>query len=267
MGDFLHDTLDPIERKYGKIIVVNFPNYAIFWNKYVGVRLDGNMIRPYKLIYDRTIGVNEKKVIRNNFNLINMYHYSIFTNLVGSYIQYDDIVASKYMKSVDVMHTRHWDAFETFYIKLGNVLNINAALWSLILELNGKYNSSFNKSFQQYLISNRKKNIWSEYIRFNNIVKIIRNDVVHFSRIAGSYIQGIGFFTPYRKRYPSKPIGQDRPKKTWAEQIRSKEFMQTDYKVKRDLSNCEKLLDKMYTLLIVELDLYITNSKIKVNII
>jgi len=273
MKDFLNDTKDPVERLWASEVLSKFPNYGVFWNKYIGFRDESNVLRPYKLKYNSNMAKQRKREIRDFFDRLNMHHYTLFCNLAGAHHQYEIILNEENIENPNQKYFIHWEAFDNVYIKLGNSLFQVDDLWKIVLTLNGNWTTlprrhlggltRYHYSLRELLKQNRNTKLWKSYIRTNNIIKDVRNEIVHFARKAGSYLPGFGFLLPFKKNVSNR-VYPPRINKTWLHQVRYKKFLETSVKAKEDIDLVESTIDAFYDVMMKEIDLFLTNNNVKV---
>lgn len=254
MLSFPSDTKDKIEKLYGPVILNNFPNYADFWNKFIGVKVSNNgVFLPYGLIYPATISDRDKKRMTGNYREISMSHYSLFCHLAGTHFQLDLLRKTPITRS-KISYFRHFECFESCYLHLGIVYNQICHLWSILFEIIGIGRNQVARNLENYLTSRRKKYLWKEFQKlYINSVRL-RNNITHFSRGANKIAHGRSYIPELIKENA-----------IWDKQMKYKHWIETSVKIERDLTNWEVLLNKLHGFLIKEFDGYLTRNRINVN--
>ncbi len=113
MRDFLKDTKDMYEQRYGKEICADFSKYGEFWSKYIGQRKE-NSLRHYEIDSSNThITKFDEKYER-----MTLAHYGIFVDLGGIIIDFATLSINSY-KTVDEV-SAYWNAVRNIYSKMGD---------------------------------------------------------------------------------------------------------------------------------------------------
>lgn len=215
MNDLFSDTKDVVEKKWAKTVCKNFPAYASFWNEFIGIRTkkSSRLLFPNEYKLPKKWTKNEIKEYRHNIEELAMSHYSLFCNLAGAHFQLDECISALDLTQEDEKHFRFWESFEVCYQHMGNAINSFYFFWEKIFALTGtsiniRRESEFKRLVQDqielYCKSKRKllhfKKLKKEFGRKGQI-SIIRNNIVHFSRLASwsSSVNGkVFYFLPYK---------------------------------------------------------------------
>lgn len=113
MRDFLKDTKDIYEQRYGKEICADFPRYGEFWSKYIGQRRD-NSLRHYEIDSSKTHITKFDEKYEN----MTLAHYGIFVDLSGIIIDFATLSINSYQTVDEVL--AYWNAVRNIYSKMGD---------------------------------------------------------------------------------------------------------------------------------------------------
>ncbi|THU39755.1 hypothetical protein FAM09_14790 [Niastella caeni] len=237
---FTYKTIgDKYETAYGDIVIDNFKNSELFWQRFVTPitkRIDSAVINP-----------NDKIRPRQNISLdlqeLSSIHYSVFLNLVYA---------------GQCLTNKHFSYFENFYAHLGSACDLAeeflTQLYFISLECEEKqttvleklskgkfldiakdwYDKYYASTYQHYLSKGKtapiklisranildeyfsKSKEWKEYSTTALQIRTYRNVVVHNTQIASIW-EGNQVFVPkktkiqnYKKWYQVFSVKQDR---------------------------------------------------------
>lgn len=98
MKKFPEMTEDRIERLFAPKILADFPYYAEFWQKFIGVRLEPPRDRflPYRLEMPNTLPDSCK--VLHCYEKVSMRHYSQFCDLAGAHYQLEQALQALRME-------------------------------------------------------------------------------------------------------------------------------------------------------------------------
>lgn len=113
MRDFLKDTKDMYECRYGEEICRNFPRYGEFWSKYIGQRR-GDFLKHYEIDSSKT-GITRFDEKYENMTLA---HYGIFVDLATVRVDFDMLLKNSY-KTIDEV-LAYWNSVRNIYSKIGD---------------------------------------------------------------------------------------------------------------------------------------------------
>lgn len=259
---FIDGTKDPIEILYGSTVTTLFPNYAEFWCNYVG-NPKFRVPKSYGLLYKSSVSETERKRRNDIYQEICMVHYSLFCHLAGAHFQIDNLrKIKKTTKSWKKKYFEYWEAFEVGYFHLGSTFYQMYHLWGLYFLFrryvtrnpNGRFNQGIKSLLKKYLIYYGEKNtLLKEMEELDDSVRIIRNNIVHFSRDASDFINK-EFLIP-----------AELEKNLWSKKHKEKEWLDTFKLITEHLSRTEKMIDSIHLYLIVELIDYFIKEGIAVN--
>ena len=140
MKNFPQDTNDPIERAYAADVLSLFPNYGVFWRKFVGVRQQPSFpsrIFPYGLLFPNSFREDERIRVEQAYEETTMAHYSLFCHLAGAHFQIKQLEQIHSLSNAGAKLVEHWEAFEVTYLHLGIVFNEAHHLWDLLVTIMG----------------------------------------------------------------------------------------------------------------------------------
>ncbi len=258
---FLQNTKDAIEQLYGSEITKCFPNYAKFWEEFVG---DPSKSVPvaYGLLFDLSIEAGERERINEIYEEICMSHYSLFCNLTGTHFQLENLKKALRLKNRKRKYFEHWEAFEVCYFHLGSVFYQMYHLWGLIFLLKGevtrnkkgRFEPHIRPKLKNYLDNKEQSSLCKGIDQLEERITDLRDNIVHYSRQASEIHFG-EFYIPMKTRKG----------KTWTTQHETDEWLETSRKIREDLEEIEKLINAIHSLLIEELSNFLKKSHIKVN--
>jgi len=162
MRDFLADTNDAYEKRYGKEICVEFPAYGEFWSKYLGYRKD-NPLKHYK-VDSSTAGIAR---FDEKYEQMAFAHYGVFLDLSGLIIDIDRLSMNKYTTGQEALE--FWNDVRTIYAKMGDTIY--------------KYETFLNYAKDILNIGKVTNSIFKKLITNLEIIKSKRNFIVHFTAL------------------------------------------------------------------------------------
>lgn len=241
MVEFLKDTKDVIEKKFGNLILKNYPKYAEIWEEIIGVREIKGLFLPYEIDFSNCslTGTDQNKFSRIHEQLC-MAIYSQFCHLVGAHYQFSEAEKSMDLKSDSEKYFNFWESFDNFYQHLGIVryqlFHIRDCLNCL-----GATNIQNSDDFERFF-NNKKRRLGSRWANIEEEFTSIRNFIVHFSRITsmGDDVFAIPNSIPATRgiTIEDKPI--------WSDSISKKEMHITAIKqMKNILKEVEDLLNSI----------------------
>jgi hypothetical protein len=253
MKEFLTDTQDLIEQLYGPTILTNFPNYAQFWNKFIGVKTSqNNVLLPYGLKFPVLYPKPQKQFLNMKYRELSMSHYSLFCHLAGTRFQLHELQGNPIINTGE-SYFRHFEHFESCYMHLGTVFYQNYHLWDILFEVKGVSTGRSKSDLKNYLITKRKKYLWEKLEKLSSSSVDLRNNITHFARGASIIADG-RCFVPVLNR---KDVH-------WENQWKFRDWIDTKIKAEQDLTAVERFLDQLHACLIDELENYLKNANIKV---
>ncbi len=282
MKEFSKDTKDCIEQLYSKEILKNFPNYANFWSKFIGVKITKKSKRllPYGLKFSSKFkGDKKQKTIL--YERLTMAHYHIFCSLASAHEQLKILNKSYKIKNSKRKYFKHWEAFDLAYSQLGTAINQVYHLWgcfflfskALEIEIRCKnknrqwitkkfsvtHKNSDIKGTEKYLryfLSNHKKRqIYEPFSEVVNEINIVRNNIVHFSKTSHISLAN-KFHIPIRIK---KNI-------LWSRMNMKQQFkIPTDKKLIQNIEMLEKSINELHTFIIIKIEKYLKSNGIFIN--
>lgn len=113
-----NDTKDDIEILFKNRILQRFPNYAIFWENFIGYKDDTSTgFKPYGLIFPKKYLNNKKGKITKKYEKINVIHHHIFCSLSGAHFELENYLSNLTIGGRGTF-IRH-NAVNSFYIHIG----------------------------------------------------------------------------------------------------------------------------------------------------
>ena len=260
MGIFIKNTKDIVEQLYGSDVTKLFPNYAKFWEEFIGDPRK-NIPVAYRLLFDLSISTKDKEQINEIYDEICMAHYSLFCHLAGAHFQLENLKNILKLDNSKRKYFQHWETFEVCYFHLGSAFYQMYHLWGLIFLLkkevtrdaNGRIRPSIKEKLKNYLSNQGQSSLRSKIDELDKEIMDIRNSIVHFSRGAAKIISN-EFWIPFK-------IEQ----RTWARQHQTNQWLETSGKIKKNLEEIEKLINSMHSFLIKEFREFLIKNQIRVN--
>lgn len=250
------NTKDPVEQQFNVKITKYFPQYSVFWSKFIGDPKKESPT-PYGLLFDKSIKSEDIRRIEDIYEEICMSHYSLFCHLAGAHFQKDNLndalTKGKYFD--------YWEAFEVCYFHLGSAFYQMYHLWGLLFLLKaevtrnseGYFHPGVKSKLKGYLEGRGKTDLSTKIDELDEEIKDLRDNIVHYARTAARSIFGV----------PCIPRKIDQ--KTWKKQRESREWVKTPSKVQRDLKQTEVLINEIHIFLIEEFNDYLNTKGIIVN--
>ena len=260
MEIFIKNTKDIVEQLYGSTITKLFPNYAKFWEEFIG---DPKRDVPvaYGLLFESSINTKDKEQINEIYDEVCMAHYSLFCHLAGIHFQLENLKNILKLDDPKTKYFEHWETFEVCYFHLGSVFYQMYHLWGLIFLLkkeatrdaNGRFKPSIKEKLKNYLNKEGQGSLCRKIDELDEGIRDLRDSIVHFSRRSAKIISG-EFWIPLK-------IEQT----TWAKQHTTNKWLETYGKTKKDLEETEKLVNSIHSFLIKELREFLIRNRIRVN--
>lgn len=259
MKIFLQNTKDVVEQLYGSEITKLFPNYAKFWEEFIG---DPKKARPvsYGLLFDSSISTKDQGQINEIYDEICMAHYSLFCHLAGTLFQLENLKNILKLDDSKKKYFEHWETFEVCYFHLGSAFYQMYHLWGLIFLLKKELTRDnkgrirgIKKRLKNYLNNEGQGSLCRKIDELDEGIRDLRNSIVHFARGAAKIVSG-EFWIPLRVQ-----------QKTWVTQHRTNKWLETSAKTKKDLEETEKLINSIHNFLIKEFREFLRKNRIRVN--
>lgn len=257
---FIQQTRDIIEQLYGSEITKLFPNYSVFWEKFIG---DPKKDIPvaYGLIFPSDIAAERHEEVEKIYDEICMAHYSLFCHLAGTHFQSENMKGILKLDDFKRKYFEHWETFEVCYIHLGSAFYQMYHLWGLIfllrnevtIDKRGRFQPSIKTKLKDYLKNLSQDSLCEKIDKLDEEIKNLRDNIVHFSRVASEVHFG-EFYIP-------KMIEPE----AWKKQHEKEEWLETSRKIRKDLEETEKLINSIHDFLIREYGDFLTTNKIKIN--
>jgi hypothetical protein len=247
----LQNSKDAIEQLYGNDILKHFPNYEVFWEKFIG-NPNAEQIEPYRYTLPPNVDSNEKNRILREYERVQMVHYSLFCHLAGAHFQLKELENTKNIQDPKERFFRHWEHYEVGYMHLGSVFYMLESLWKIVLKLKG-YPKGF-REVEAYLGSKGKNKLIKRLDEVKNVVKIRRDQAVHYGRM---------FARPHKGRF-YVPLKVHKDMK-WSEVNKTTKWIETVVKLREDIIETEKLVNALHEILISEYEDFIISKKIRIN--
>jgi hypothetical protein len=236
----LKDSKDSIERLYGKEVLENFPNYEVFWRKFIG-NPNSERPEPYDYTFPPKMSNDEKKKIEKNYEKIRITHYSLFCQLAGAHFQLRELENVKNIKDPETKYFQHWEHFEVGYFHLGSVFY----LWEVFCKIMSKLKSK-NIQFEPTL-NGRFKNVKED-------IKVVRDVLVHRGRAFTNFPHKDKFYIPLK-------VETDM---VWSQSVKVNERIEATQKLKEDITEVEKIVNELHAQMIYEYADFIKEKNIQI---
>jgi len=239
MKKFLETTQDRIEQLFASKILVCFPYYGEFWEKFIGLR-PGNRLLPYRLQVPSEVKKKDKKQLLRGHEEISMRHYTLFCQLAGAHFQLEKATDSLAERSEAMRHFLFWEAFDNFYQHLGNARNQMYGIWDVVHSLSKCLPDKLK--LKDYLECSGQKVLREKLNRWEGEAKTLRDDIVHFARGGAPYGDGT-YWIPV-------PLRRKRRNMRWSETLsNSVPVQEATKKMEKDLRELESILDAVQRLI------------------
>ena len=229
-----------MERAYGHEVCKTFINYAKFWEQFIGRDLASKTGRWYPFDFQSSTPLAERSLAEEWREEISMAHYSLFCSLAGARFQMGELESLLPIGHLtDKVFIRHWEAFECFYSRLGiayfQIFHLwdCLALWSAGISRSDRSQISKDdkqKTRYKFISLGSYKQAWDSFCSSHNEVRVVRNNLTHFSS---------HFAHKFRQGYFSIPA-TIRASELWTTQRGSVDWRRTNATIRRDLSKSEQ---------------------------
>ena len=247
----LQDSKDPIEQLYGDDVLKYFPNYELFWVKFIG-NPTAKRAEPFKYLFPSDMLPHEKDRILREYERIQMVHYSLFCHLAGAHFQLEELENTENIHGSKERYFRHWEHYEVGYTHLGSVFYMLNALWKTVLKLK-KYPGNL-RELKKYLISQEKGGLVKKLDEVEAAVKIRRDQAVHYGRMFAWFYKD--------KFYVPLEVHRDM---MWSESMKTVKWVRTNIKLSEDIIETEILINELHNFLITEYRDFINEEKIQID--
>lgn len=257
---FIQKTKDAIEQLYGSEIIKLFPNYSVFWEEFIGDPKKDVPV-PYGLLFLPGIEVKRQEEIEEIYQEICMAHYSLFCHLAGTHFQLENLKKTLKLDDYRRKYFEHWEAFEVCYFHLGSAFYQMYHLWGLIFLLKkemtrnerGRFRGSIKNKLKHHLDNVDQGSLCREIDELDEEIKMLRDNIVHFSRGASEV------------HFGEFHIPQKVTRTPWKKQHQTEVWLETSRKTKKDLQDTEKLINRIHNFLIKEFREFLKTHDLRVN--
>lgn len=228
---FPEDSLDCIEKLFAQEILLHFPEYGRFWERFIGRDFDPGDRRLKPRSWKFPVGANSTEIqrISDAHERIAMIHYGIFCHLAGAHFQISEARAALKESDVSWRYFHFWEAFEAFYQHLGNARNAVHGLDKCVTEL------AEIKPLRllAFLAAQGHAALAARWRKFDADAQCIRDNIVHFARGAHVPMNG-SFFIPL-------PVKRNASWSDYLERKRPAPMQEATIKMEADLVKLESL--------------------------
>jgi len=186
------ETRDVVEKISMDFILCYFPNYAKFWENFIGINKKPNIdLGPYGLKNKDKIPIEKFNEILSSYNNVNQYHYSLLMNLYFAFLYYQklqtltfDVNPGKYIWS-DYLEYRK--ACQTFYLFIGTARDMFGRVVNETMQKkmpkSGTPGSALT-NFDEYL-SKTKPGFELNFSRWKEKMSELRTRIMHYGSLGG----------------------------------------------------------------------------------
>jgi hypothetical protein len=258
MGDLsLKKSKDGVERLYADEVSKNFPNYAIFWEKYIGNPYSKSG-KPYVYKYPVTMSDQEKQRIETSYLKIQMSHYTLFCHIAGAHFQLKQLESALMEKESDEQYFRSCEHYDVGYIHIGSVFYVVRKLWCTVFLPMAGLGKGKGKDELREMTSFLKDRGYTDIVTglntFNESILNRRHLPVHSYRVFIQWYRG--------KLYV--PIEMC-PEMVWSKAKQTIEWNRADKQLSSDLAFVEKLLNDLHSVLTSEYETFIKKNDISID--
>ena len=266
-----NDTRDPIEIIFKNRILKRFPNYAIFWETFIGFREDKlpNPC-PYGLIFPESYDVKEKQRVEKSYLTINMICHHLFCSLAIAEDSLDNYLRNIPRKPTPNAYFESFYSLNGFYLNLGICRDmINRLIAEIIVNLlkvdlqieecdtcnNRK--PGYLDAFIPYL-EKEDSDLVLNFKEWKSRIGRIRSRLNHQGR-PGIVIKKDGEYMP--KHLPRKADW----KNDHDEVINKGNGIRVTDAMEKDLEDSEKIINALFDIFIIKLKSFFDKEGISVN--
>ena len=246
----LRDSKDAIEQLYGSDVLKHFPNYEVFWRKFIG-NPNAERIEPYRYNFLSKMSPQEEDRILKNYEKVQMAHYSLFCHLAGAHFQLKELENTENINDPKENYFRHWEHFEVAYMHLGSTFYVLESLWNTVLKLR-RYPANL-RHLEGYLNSKGKNALFKKLDDVMTSVKVRRDLPVHYGRIFARRYKG-KFYVPLKVKKDMM----------WSQGTETQEWRESDKQLRNDIARTEKMINDLHQVLISEYEDFIKEKNIQI---
>lgn len=243
------NTRDSIEREFKDGILKHFPNYARFWEEFIGFAgKEPINLRPYGLIFPTTTNPPNEKRIKSAYLDINNIHYHLFVSLAGAHYFLETFMKTKNCKT-DFEFFLTENSLTHFYLSLGICRDmVNRLVAEILVELCQEISKKprtlqeYLDSFVVYLKQNHQTDLSNDFKTWKEKVSMFRTRLSHYGEIA----KGITYTPQGREIFIPKDLAKRKPYFDDFERIKIGEVEEASNAMVQGLIMTEKLLNRLY---------------------
>ncbi|GEM_PF-3463984 len=258
MAKFPKDTFDAVEMLYGEGISKNFPQYGVFWERFIGRNPSSNKAEWYPVKFPQTMLTSDRARFTRWRQELSMAHYSLFCNLSGCHFQLNELVRLTVPPITKEIFFKHWECFECFYFRLGNCYYQVYHLWEIMAELKQP-----GLKVDQYVRIEGIIREWLYFKRRHKKFSLLRDNLTHYSRVGHRELEG-GFYIP---RTIKEGHATKRNQELWSNQLKRKNWRRTNVKMRLDLEESASVFNRIHTTLIRKFDKCLKSKGISIKVL
>lgn len=262
---------DNIEILFKNSILQRFPNYAIFWEKFIGYRDDAlPNLQPYGLKFPKNYSKTKRQKVEKIHLEINQIHHHIFCSLSGAHYELNNYLSNYLSSGAKSVFIRH-NSLNSFYFHIGVCRDmINRLVKYILIELANEnirkpikcdkckkpIEFGYLNAFHEYL-KDKDDELAKRFDEWKSRINKIRSRLSHYGSI-GKLINNREEFIP--KKFSKK--------KHWFddhEEMNKGNIETVKYSLDNDLKETEELLNILYDLFISKFEEFLEREKILIN--
>ena len=247
----LKNSKDAIEQLYESEVLRDFPNYEIFWERFIG-NPDSETAEPYEYNYPKAVTGDERKKIDESYLKIQMSHYTLFCHIAGVFFQIKELQKALELSDCNEKYFRCCEHFETGYMHIGSIFYVMETFWCTILKTLGhKEGKKGLGKVITFLKGKKRGDLVQKLCEVNENIMDRRHLPVHFSRVFIKWHHGL--------LYVPKKVNEIM---LWPEGKSTTEWKQGDKQLANDLLRVQRLLNDLHEVLIEEYAAFIERKGI-----
>lgn len=245
MTNFFKDTKDTIEKLFGKEVLEGYPNYAIFWENYIGQKNEAKTLDWYDYQFPKTWDDNQITGFRSKLTELFMSHYTIFVNFAGAH-HIAKQLNSLGLVQEDFTYFEYWHYFDCMYFYLGNAGYQTNRFFNILKKFPKSGIGRDFKYLKDFLFANHEA-IGTLYTDIfgaeKGTVGMIRNNLVHVQKLYAMSVPSHGYAIPINIPFNAANLDI-------IEEYEKGETVLAHFRANADLERAEKSINQIENLFI-----------------